>query len=115
MGNSLNLSRWTNLMNSLIMGFVKGWSPAFANEGREIEVKQIQGPVYMLQNRQDGHAVVFGHPLWRLESAYRTLEQQQAFDIANQHANPDKSIRFSSPLGLLSDQSRIAFALFNGE
>jgi DEAD/DEAH box helicase domain-containing protein len=115
MGNSLNLSRWTNLMNSLIMGFVKGWSPAFANEGREIEVKQIQGPVYMLQNKQDGHAVVFGHPLWRLESAYRTLEQQQAFDIANQHANPDKSIRFSSPLGLLSDQSRIAFALFNGE
>lgn len=115
MGNSLNLSRWTNLMNSLMMGFVKGWSPAFANEGCDIEVKQIQGPVYMLQNKQDGHAVIFGHPLWRLESAFRTLEQQQGFDAANQHANPEKSIRFSSPLGLLSDQSRIAFALFNGQ
>ena len=115
MGRSLDLSRWTDLMNSLIPGFVKGWSPAFAKEGREIVTTQINGPVFMLQNKQDGHAVVFGHPLWRLEAAYRTLEQQRAFDIASKHANPDKTIRFSSPLGLLSDQSRIAFTLFSGE
>lgn len=115
MGGSLNLSRWTDLMNSLIPGFIKGWSPAFAKEGRELEVTQIYGPVFMLQNKQDGHAVVFGHPLWRLESAYRTPEQQRAFGIAHQHPNPNKTIRFSSPLALLSDQSRIAFTLFNGE
>ena len=115
MGRSLELSRWTDLMNSLISGFEKGWRPAFKKEGREIEVTQIQGPVFMVQNKQDGHAVVFGHPLWRLESAYRTAEQHRAFELANQHPNPNKVVHFSSPIGLLSDQSRIAFKLFNGE
>jgi DEAD/DEAH box helicase domain-containing protein len=115
MGRSLELSRWTDLMNSLISGFEKGWRPAFEKEGREIEVTQIQGPVFMVQNKQDGHAVVFGHPLWRLESAYRTAEQHRAFELANQHPNPNKVVHFSSPIGLLSDQSRIAFKLFSGE
>jgi DEAD/DEAH box helicase domain-containing protein len=115
MGRGLDLSRWSDITDSLITGFVKGWSPAFAEESRDIEVTQVQGSVYLLQNKQDGHAVVIGHPLWRLESAYRTLEQQRAFAVADQHANPDKEIRFSSPLGLLSDQGRIALTLFSGE
>ena len=114
MGKSLDLSRWTNLMESLVGGFSKGWAPAFSNEGIEIDVMHIEGPVYVLQNKRDGHAVVFGHPLWRLESAYRTLEQQRGFNAADLHPNNDKVIRFSSPLGLLSDQSQIATTLFNG-
>lgn len=115
MGRSLDLSRWTDLMNSLISGFVKGWAPSFAEQGCSIDVTQVEGPVYLIQNRVNGHAVVFGHPLWRIESAYRTLEQQHGFEIASSHANPEKVIHFSSPLGLLGDQSRLAFMLFNGE
>ena len=114
-GRSLDLSRWTKLTQTLMSGFINGWSAAFAQEGRTLEVFEGQGPVVAIQNKYDGHAVVFGHPLWRLETAYRTHEQQEMFTEVDRHSNPDKSVTFSSPLGLLNDQSRIAYSLFSGE
>jgi hypothetical protein len=115
MGGSLDLLRWDGLNRRLITAFVNGHQPQFQGLGKGLVSQQCGPATWLLQNSVDGHFVVIGHPLWRLDAAFRTQEQQLAVARGSSSATgaqPKFVVR--STLDLLRGMSKVASFLNNG-
>jgi len=115
MGRSLDLLRWDSLNRRLVTAFVNGHQPQFQGLGKGLVSQQCGPATWLLQNSLDGHFVVIGHPLWRLDAAFRTQEQQLAVtqgSSAVTGTQPKFEVR--STLDLLRGMSKVASFLNNG-
>lgn len=109
-GLGLNNDRWTNLSTTLVNSFRSGWnqSPEFSGS---IEVVPVDGPVNVIFNTTSKASVVIGHPLWRLEDAFRHPLQQTAINLAKSKGSPSDSILMRSVLDLMDGPSNLAVHL----
>ena len=115
LGKSLDLTRWANLNQQLATAFVHGHRDQFRANGQTIVANNIGSSVWVLQNVTTGNFVVIGHPLWRLDAAFRTQLQQNAIDHGIQN-DPSGNAKFEvrSTLTLLKGMSKVASFLFTG-
>ena len=112
----LDLNRWDQLTETLVQSFIKGLEQTFIKYGAGIERIKTEDSISILRETRNGNSVVLGHPLWRLENAYRNEEQQRAVLLAsNAIKYPNQKFKMSSPLAILNGQSSIASFLWNGD
>jgi len=114
-GRSLNLARWDSLNVSLVGAFVSGHQTQFQNLGKSLVATRCGPATHVIQNTTDGHFIVIGHPLWRLDAAFRNVEQQAAINLG-QAAAPNSNHKFEvrSTLDLLQGMSKVASFLYSG-
>ena len=112
----LDLNRWDQLTETLVQSFIKGLEQTFIKYGAGIERIKTEDSISILRETRNGNSVVLGHPLWRLENAYRNEEQQRAILLAsNAIKYPNQKFKMSSALAILNGQSSIASFLWNGD
>jgi DEAD/DEAH box helicase domain-containing protein len=116
LGQNLNLKRWDLLTEILVQSFIKGLELSFTKYGAGLERIKSADNISILQETKNGNFVVLGHPLWRMENAFRNEEQQRAIRLATNDAQfPNQKFKMSSPLAILNGQSAIASFLLNGD
>lgn len=115
MGRSLDPTRWDPLNQLLVKAFVSGHLPQFQGLGKSLNATQCAPATWIIQNTSDGHFVVIGHPLWRLDAAFRNTEQQTAINVG-QSAASAKPHKFEvrSTLDLIRGMSKIASFINSG-
>jgi len=73
LGEELTVSRWLDRSSRLVDNFIKGFD--MFNSFSKIE---LESGLFAVSSKDSKKAVVLGHPMWRHDSMFHTLEQEEA-------------------------------------
>jgi DEAD/DEAH box helicase domain-containing protein len=73
LGTGLDVSRWIPRGESLVDNFLFAFDP-----NKSFQKKRLSNGLYALIAGNSSKAVIFGHPMWRHDSLFLTIEQATA-------------------------------------